>query len=64
MDNIVVVALKKAAGGDIVGYFAAVEDVPPGWRLTVAPRADITDVMKANRCSKEQALTMMNSHWR
>ena len=61
--NTVVCAMRKGEFGSVVGYFATVTEVPKDWKVCDTDY-DITDVMRANRWSREQALRVMNHHWR
>lgn len=56
--NEVFVAVRQ---NGCVGYFARLDDVPKGWKLSEI--RDITDVMTSMRCTLGQALKIMNSHW-
>jgi hypothetical protein len=47
--------------GTPVRYYASPDEVPEGWKLCTPPEVDIADIMSINRCTKEQALRMMNS---
>ena len=58
MKNVVFVAVRRDG---CVGYFSAKEAIPDGWKYSSTQ--DITNIMASMRCSKEQTLMTMNSHW-
>ena len=62
-DRVIVFVAIRMHGGR-VGYFSSLEEVPADWRLSYSPRRDISDVMLANQCTKEQALMLLNQNWR
>lgn len=63
--NIVYVGVRKSdfGGGALVGYFET-KELPEGWKLCVPPEFDVSDIMESLQATKEEALEVMNRHWR
>ena len=65
--NTVVCAMRKLGGprkmGAVLGYFDTAADVPSGWKICDT-EFDITDVMQHLHIKRDDALRIMNMHWR
>lgn len=63
--NTVYMGVRKSdfGGGFTVGYFAT-KDLPQGWKLCEPPEFDISDIKESLQATKEEALELMNHHWR